>query len=425
MYGRFNGKVYSVGNGFCYEGLIGIENQYHFVIDCGSIPSSKKKKTKQLVNSAMCELRLEEITEEIANNGKWIDLFVLSHLHQDHYNGYLKLFSKTKVDTIIMPYLYPEERLCILINSDMNEEEALFYANPYQRILEAARENYPEARLVLVRGNKVEQEFEIEHIDSDNGNISWGEPYEDIENILAIEGLDVKNTEVVKATFRGVKIPKPNWMFKFFNVEVDKTEIDDLKKIVGKLDAKRLHDIIISDLTKVKGKYEMIAKHLRGKLNNTSIVVYHAPYCCYEVCCKRVNEKMECRCGSLMTGDIYLNYCSHDILKFFQNEIKTVGLFSLPHHGSKDNWNINFIDKGELDGTVCFSSSYNYYSNRLVPDMLSDLRSHNIQVLVVDENRFSEFEQEIFVDYNRERCICDHELYRPNKFGCVIFRRII
>lgn len=39
----FKGKVYSVGDGFCYEGLIK-ENSYHFVIDCGSKPATHKKK---------------------------------------------------------------------------------------------------------------------------------------------------------------------------------------------------------------------------------------------------------------------------------------------------------------------------------------------------------------------------------------------
>lgn len=431
----FSGKTYSVGDGFCYEGIIRGKTCYHFVIDCGSkfstnknvVKARKANKTKKLNSKAECEQRLEEITTEIANKGETINLFVLSHLHQDHYNGYLKLFSKTKVDTIIMPYLYPEERLCMLVNCDMDKEEALFCANPYQRILDAAHEKNPETKLVLVRGSNGEQESEFENTYVENERVSWGDSYEDSENILAIEGLEAKHTEIVKVSSKGVRLTKPNWFFKFFNVEVDETVVGPLKKIVGTLDAKRLYDIIVSELAKVKNEYQKIAVALHDDFNDTSIVVYHAPYCSYEVCCKRISEKITCRCGSLITGDIDLNCYSQDILKFFQNEIKTVGLFSIPHHGSKNNWNIDFIDNGELDGTVCFSSSYNYYSNRLAPDMLSDLRSHNIQVLVVDENRFSEFEQEIFATCYGICCKhCVHELYRPSRYGgYVVFRRII
>lgn len=436
MYSCFEGKAYSVGNGFCYEGQIkgemGEEN-YHFVIDCGST-TTKKKKTKQLTTAKECMQRLEDITKEIADNGKKVDLFVLSHFHRDHYNGYEKLFDKTEIGTIIMPYLYPMERLYIIMNSDMNDEEALFYADPYKVLLEAARKNNPEVKLVLFRGNREgdeEQSSEYGKEDSLAGdnfiNDLWGEEFEDSGNIYSIEGLDARSTKIVKATSSGVRILNRTWMFKFFNAEVDKTLIDVLKKNLGEIDAETLRDKISKEKSKVKGEYEKISAGLHKDLNNTSIVVYHGPCSCRKWWCREYcglegrASFFQKKYGSLLTGDIDLNYYATDILNYFDKEIRNVGLFSIPHHGSSKNWNVKFIENGDLDNTVCFSTSYNYYPNRLVPAMLSDLRSHNIQVLVVDENRFNEFNQFVCLCHD---WFCAQKICKESGTGIYIYHRV-
>lgn len=98
-------------------------------------------------------------------------------------------------------------------------------------------------------------------------------------------------------------------------------------------------------------------------------------------------------------------------MSYYSNEMKKVGVFSIPHHGSDDNWTKTFIDNGDLDNTICFASTHNYYKNRLTSIMMSDLRCHNISTLVVDENRFSEFEQfiSIYNKFSREHIICTNK----------------
>lgn len=387
---NFEGKVYSVGDGFCYEGKIqNRKGEYHFLIDCGSnAPRKKKQKRGNLSSQKECNNRLDEITDEVASQNNHINLFILTHLHEDHFNGYKLLFSKTKIDTIIMPYLYPEERLCFMMDEDFNVEDYVFLSRPYFEVLRWARERNSEVRLVLIRGSNTSVDQIVANTsDSDNYDL-WGEEYEDSENILAIEELEDSKVEVVSVNSNGVKIPNFMWFFKLFNLEADERDINNLKAIIGKLDAKKLHDIV-TDPTKIenaKNKYKNVAKDYGYDVNNTSIVVYHAPIDGWG------------RCGSLLTGDIVLKQKNNvnEILNYYSDAIKNVGVFSIPHHGSEHNWAKKFIANGDLDNTICFASTHNYYENRITSTMMSDLRCHNIGVLVVDENRFNEIEQRIF-----------------------------
>ena len=370
------GKVYSVGDGLCYEGQIKnqFNSKYHFVLDCGNKTPTCRTKWNGKLSQTECDNRLDEITDEIALNESHINLFILTHFHYDHYSGYKKLFKKTKIDTIIMPYLYPEERLCLIVNNENDDDT--FLANPYSEILNQARENNDNVKLILIRGNDNGEYYQKDMPYDDN---PWGKMHEDIENILELEDLDLSSVSVIRATSTGNDIYNAFWKFKLFNYEVDESKLIQLRKFVGKLTAQDLYNLIRNSKAKIKAQYDMIAKYLSDDLNNTSIIIYHAPI---KVCGK---------CGTIITGDIDLNFNLASILKYYNNELKSVGLFSLPHHGSYNNWNKNLIDNGNLDNVVCFASTHNYYTSRLTGVMMSDLRIHNISVLVVDENRISEF----------------------------------
>lgn len=123
-------------------------NAYHFVIDCGcEVPKHKAQRKGQLSTKTDCSFRLEEITDRIARHDEHIDLFILTHFHTDHYNGYKELLAKTRIDKVIMPYLYPEERLCVMINDDMDMygDDVEFLINPYAAVVNLCRENNPDA----------------------------------------------------------------------------------------------------------------------------------------------------------------------------------------------------------------------------------------------------------------------------------------
>lgn len=397
MQADFTGKVYSVGDGLCYEGRWRSERdkRYHMVIDCGNrIPTCRKKWKGKLSTQMECNERLQIVTDEIALHDHRLDLFILTHLHMDHYSGYRYLFRETWIETIIMPYLYPEERLCLIVANELEEEERRFMARPYSEILRQARERNPNVRLVLVRGNGrlPEQNQDVNEVNSGDSTI-WGQRHEEQEEILETEDLSDARAEVVSTIPEGISITGIEWMFKLYNLEADQDEINVLKRAVGKLDARRLYDIITDPhkLGNARKIYAKIAGSYGNDINNTSILIYHTPYDCRG------------RGGTRIMGDIDLKRynITQEILKFFDLEIGTIGFFSIPHHGSNDNWNELLIDRGNLDGTVCFASTHNYYSGRMTSAMMSDLRCHNIRAMVVDENRFSEIEQIISFDGKR------------------------
>ena len=389
MHTFFKGRAYSVGDGFCYEGIIeNRDNNYHFVIDCGSqSPYHDEQKKGKLKNTTESTERLQEITDEIKRNGK-INLFILTHLHKDHYNGIKYLFDKEMPDTIIMPYLYPEERMC-LISDDTYDEYDEFLARPYYEILELAEKRGKTVELILVRGNN----YREGRIDSESSSAdeitSWGEEYEDEREIISdIEGLGSSRAKVVRAESRGVEIRDHIWKFKFFNIEADKDGVTALREKYGKLTTAELYEIIKTPkkFKELRKRYESFFRE--KYLNNTSVVVYHAPVDNFK------------RCGTLITGDISLKHSIADeMLKYYYNELKSIGLFSMPHHGSNENWNTKFIAHNNFNGIVSFASTHNYYSNRLDEAMMVDLRNHDICTLVVDENRFSEFVHYICRDY--------------------------
>ena len=383
----YTGNAYSVGDGFCYEGMIQNNqgNDYHFVIDCGSeAPKHKAQRRGQLSNKVDCSMRLEEITDKIAGHDKHLDLFILTHFHEDHYNGYKELFAKTKVDKVIMPYLYPEERLCLIINSDISDDGAEFLINPYAAILNYFRENDSDTELILVRGNSSDQDYRDQDEPPLAENTRWGEEHEDSANIIETENIERSHVQVVRSFANGTRIRGFDWMFKLFNLEVDESKLNDLRKFVGNMTAQNLNNLIKTSKSTLKAKYEIIAQHLYKDLNNTSVVTYNGPI------------NVQHRCGTLMTGDIDLNHgITDEILMYFQNELDRIALFSIPHHGSDKNWNEKFISHDKLDNAICFAATHNYYNNRLSGKMMSDLRCHNICVLVVDENQFSEFLHDI------------------------------
>lgn len=385
----FMGNVYSVGDGFCYEGMIQNDqgSDYHFVIDCGSeMPKRKAQRKGSLSTNAECSLRLREITDEIAGHDKHIDLFILTHFHEDHYNGYKELFNKTSIDKVIMPYLYPEERLCVMINDDMdiNGNDIEFLVNPYTTVLNLLRENNPEAELILVRGNGSNQDERNPNGPLFVENTGWGEEHEDTAEIIETENIEQSHVRVVRTPASGTRIREFDWMFKLFNLEIDESKLSNLRNFVGKLTAHKLDSLIKTSKSTLKTQYKIVAQYLYQDLNNTSVVTYYGPI------------NVQHRCGTLMAGDIDLNHgIADEILLYFQNELDRIALFSIPHHGSNQNWNKKFISHGKLDNTFCFAMTHNYYDNRLPGKMMSDLRCHNICVLVVDENRFSEFVQNI------------------------------
>ncbi len=110
-----NIKFYPVGHGlFTFMALHSSDYNFNIVFDCGS--------------HIICREALEKsLNDFLAEKVKKIDLLVISHLHYDHVSGLVKLLSEVKVDTVVLPYIFPNERLFIAASQGFLRDMPLWY----------------------------------------------------------------------------------------------------------------------------------------------------------------------------------------------------------------------------------------------------------------------------------------------------------
>lgn len=206
------------------------------------------------------------------------------------------------------------------------------------------------------------------------------------------------------------------WWFKFFNLnmEIPAFITADIKK------ATQYHS-----KKKLLGKFETIVKNLKGEkieFNNTSLVVLHKPY--YDnirikinnvknsIVCEKCIECSTCAIEQLMnsgnddkhylkkgenktynneieddgiivshllTGDLNLRNGKYfnEYEKYFSNELETISLAAIPHHGSENSSDDKFIKSLNTSSYFISSSSImkrfdKYYPNKSIAEKVQN-----------------------------------------------------
>ena len=91
---------HNVGQGLFYTGKVG---DFNFMYDCGS-------ERRRHLNSVISNYKNHKLTVSR------VDLLILSHLHDDHVAGLNALLNNgISIDTTILPYLPPIERLMVAL----------------------------------------------------------------------------------------------------------------------------------------------------------------------------------------------------------------------------------------------------------------------------------------------------------------------
>ncbi len=347
-------KFHPVGFGLFTSGEIG---NFKFVYDCGSTSTAK-------VNNC--------IDKEFAEC-KHLDLIVISHFHRDHINGLKRLFEKVEhIDTIILPYLTPRERLNYMLTLDLDYLDdwiPSFIIDPAKTLLEFGR---GKSNIVFISGgpdkyfdeNKNDDiegvDLEIEDFDFNINNL---EPADDEENIKFIEDISdprvlIKKHGCIPLTSRKIKI----WQFIFYystqSEKINKyfKEISDCSNLKSDVITKKDLESIIND-----ARFSKIAKShgvSNSDINNTSLLLYHS--CKYynqggvirrwrEVYLKQDTQKCNhyfgchnhensCNCGDFYCGDVNLKLKYSEIMNYYGTLIQDVAVLQVPHHGSIENW---------------------------------------------------------------------------------------
>jgi len=361
-------KFHNVGQGLFYTGRLRYGmTSFNFVYDCGSTRTSLVK---------------DAIDREFKSKER-VDLLIVSHLHKDHTNGIPPLFKRTRVDTVILPYLSPLERLIVALATPRASGEYYnFLADPVTYSLE-----HNVKKVILVREHEPDRHenwmppFErpsdlppdgrfrlIDELPPDeelNSHIKSME--EELSSFIDEGYVKVKNhSGILKVSLSNM----PIWVFRLFNYKVSPQILAQfescVKKTLSGIDSRKIKNAIVSPSQRrvLKSCYDQLAGGSRY-LNNTSLLVVHrpafrpriidswcdcawCPFCCplyfkYYPCCPPFR-----RCiiepsdfVQFLTGDIDLNCKFNEISQHFGlgTIVRETIAMLIPHHGSRNNWN--------------------------------------------------------------------------------------
>lgn len=331
-----------VGQGLFMSGrLFGAAGgEFSWVYDCGS--------------SSAANIRGEAVAAFRKENGRRrINLVTLSHFDEDHINGIVELIRRTRIGTLLLPYLPLWQRLLVAISEGIPADDPLFAffldpaaylaesgeieeivfvppAGPDDIVPDAEEEPDPERP---IEGTKFEEDG----------------PPEDSDDDPAL--LDGSSTRI-RVLKPGGRIVIPSlWEFVPYNDAKMQPRLNDRFELW----ARRLSSIIIRDqkrrdqaLRILKRVYDRTFGSTSTARNLISLFLYSGPVgtrstlqhysASHPVRWNAARDNF----AQLSTGDGYLNSTARlDALRRFYGRgrrLQRSGILQVMHHGAMGNW---------------------------------------------------------------------------------------
>lgn len=358
---------HNVGQGLFYSGRIG---KLSFLYDCGTqIQRSKTKRD-----------RLKRIVDEyfsIMNHKEKIHLLIISHFHEDHISGLPYIFENNRmVDTVILPYINPTERLLIAAINDRSDQFFFsFIADPVNWLINQGVQHV----MLLGDSEKDDESRDSPREPNEVPENPFEDPLKTInqlrESFLEDPELEksYKNKELTDDDFIERNKKKDRLSFKkgsskvvlhslwemiFYVKKVDHLKLKEFKDcVMESLDvssSKEALESLVAYEENRKNLAECYKNNISKDLNETSLCVCHGPVngnknktvynkiisdffwpIFFPFTSKSINN------FQLLTGDISMNM--ENTLCQLENRLnkhaEDVALFLVPHHGSVNNWN--------------------------------------------------------------------------------------
>ena len=199
---------HTIGQGLFYTGRIG---GFNFIYDCGS-------ENKERLNKAILHYKTKELS-------RYLNLLIISHFHDDHTVGLGKLLNNLHVDTVVLPYLTPIERLTIALQKPYlpasYNEFYEFLSDPVVFLFEKKVK-----KIIIIGGTEGEkQSYLPEQLPPNkpkNSKIKWAEEMKDDEK-LKKQIKEYENSQwsefinsgklFIKSHYRYVTILNGFWIF--------------------------------------------------------------------------------------------------------------------------------------------------------------------------------------------------------------------
>lgn len=299
-------EFHGIGQGLFYSGRL-LDGRFNFVYDCGSSNSKES-----------LEKEIERLPEELG-------FVVISHLHNDHINGLVKLLEKCEVKKIYLPYFKfagcESVLLSYMVINGIDVKSSVFkiLKNVYLLLNKKQKEKQKEENITEIK-------LQI----SDN-NLKDLLSEEDLQNdklrkhLKQVTFVCCKDDEFTHVE-EDKKIAQHYWRFRFFNKIIDEKIIknlnDNIKELLERSSCGSIEDYIRNNgLNNLKGIYEKV---LGKDLNITSLILLHYPrHCC---CCTK---------QTLLTGDaVFDDDLNYRVGSYLNSNI----ILQVPHHGAYNEW---------------------------------------------------------------------------------------
>ncbi|MGD0597983.1 MAG: hypothetical protein ABSA64_10760 [Sedimentisphaerales bacterium] len=394
-----------VGQGFFHTGEISLGGKkLRYIYDCGSKHSDS---LLSCINAYLAG----------THDQKYLDVLFLSHLHEDHVNGLDALLGEIQVDTVVIPYLLPIERLAVLASTLYEYPLSASYVHLVSDPLRWF-EDRGVKRIIQVKRGKgstpklpefatPEMPLSSETLRIDFKKIPSNETYYSKGNSTEI----MMMPHTIPLQIIADQIPI-NWTFLTFVHPIDKRVYKFKKAVISSFgaipnDNKWLVNIV-HDPTMRKKLYSCYSKTWPD-LNVTSLSMYSGPFTLtpcfhtikwYKFGLPQINEYPfvtsmhdNNRCAWLGTGDsdLFTDSRRYEFLKYFGPLANLVHTLALPHHGSKNNFHQELLDIGSPNCVISTGYMYGHPSQEVIRAVLH----RNRHLVVVDQNPISMWQEEV------------------------------
>lgn len=311
---------HNVGQGLFYSGHID-NNHFNFVYDCGT--SSAQKYIENAVDNQL--------------PSQDIDFVVISHLHKDHISGLKRLVDNYNVKKIYLPYLgYGNSSLIRLLcavasipndvpdQTVITDENRETFFNQYQ--YDFLKSLYGEGR----RNSRIQEIIYLGNDEEQNSENKYSYYYQ---------------------ALRYPSVDDIQWVFAIYNRKQKQSNLINLNKDINDLLEKSFYESVDevirnNDLKKIVEIYESVFE--KNKQNLTSTMLIHYPVSnmrfisCFDTLVHpHFSETFPRSVVSILTGDVeFDDYLLSKMDEKLQLNINAFSVFQVPHHGSKENWDL-------------------------------------------------------------------------------------
>jgi beta-lactamase superfamily II metal-dependent hydrolase len=380
--------------------------QFNFVFDCGTDRTSScsvKKKLSQNVTD------FKSITKRADDAMGKLDMLAISHFHEDHISHIPELIKDMSLGVVMIPFVADEVRVLLAAQYIDIHPNGQGYSSDILRLYQDPINYFSEkgAKHVIVCHGDEQDDYQSNPNDPDNQDFII--KTEDTNNYP--KEIHWKNgNNLVRVDMNGYE-----WIFKPYNLPIDYYSNDKQLAYQSMLNEVKdwLHDndnggdwhSMLTSKEKRK-KLTDIYKKFFTNLNDSSLfvrswpknggVIYDNSMCC----CSRISQNILClyscdcymhnrqKVATLLTGDGKL---TKDTLPKLSRDgmLGEEYIIQLPHHGSKDNIELNAVI-GKIEPCCLLVASYGLKNGHKHPShqlIYEIINSRCLKYVDVNEDR--------------------------------------